>query len=194
MDLITKIAISYPHRIFLAERKVQRYTICPELSDLQKDQFQFHILNAKSISLNYNHPIINNNEKSLTIHTCIDGEKETSNTAYENDFIMCGPKNELYVMKEENIKKKYNILPIHDSTNGISCLETKNDPRRAIELLEEDDFELPYVKFPIRFQASFGSEMIANKGDFIVFEDGDGFGACYRVEKEIFEQTYIKIN
>lgn len=111
---------------------------------------------------------IANEPKNVT--TIIDGEEETTNKANKGDYILTGSKGEKYVLTPEKFNKRYVMV-------GSSKAKTKPVKIKAKEYTQNEQ---------IRFMADWGEQMILNKGDFLVNNNGE----FYRIEKEAFHNTY----
>lgn len=108
-------------------------------------------------------------DKEENISTELDGQKETSNTAKQGDYIVTGIKGEKYILKPDNFKKKYNII-------NDNIAETKPVKIKA-KKYTGDSFE---------FIAPWGETMIINNNDYLVNNNNE----IYRIEKEAFHKTY----
>lgn len=108
-----------------------------------------------------------------TIETIIDNEVETINTITEPSMVLNGVKGEQLVLKNDNFYSKYE----HIEGNRY---KTKPNRVLAIQVTEEiGNFS---------FIAPWKQKMICNIGDYIVCTS---FKDVYRVEKDIFNLTYI---
>jgi hypothetical protein len=121
-------------------------------------------------------------EDTLAIDTIINGIKETSNVARHGDVVITGGFGEKYVVRIEKLFGLYNVIdgimiprPIEKQVVRVT--------RKIINMLGGN----PGV--PFTFVAPWGEAMIASIGDVLV-KDGDGF---YRIEKNAFQKTYMKI-
>ena len=102
--------------------------------------------------------------------TTIDGEEETTNKANKGDYILTGSKGERYVLTPEKFNKRYTMI-------GDNKAKTKPVQIQAKEYIANEQ---------VKFMASWGEQMILNKGDFLVNNNGE----FYRIEKEAFHNTY----
>ena len=107
--------------------------------------------------------------------TEIDGKTETSNKAKKGDYIVTGVKGERYIIDEQTFHKRYKI--------------TSDGNYQALGQV----YATPWEREPAEFVASWGEKMIIEPGDFLcatVPEQGNPVGDPYRIEKEVFFQTY----
>ena len=116
--------------------------------------------------------------KKEEVTTIIDGEKETKNVAEIGDYIITGTKGENYVIKEEKLLDRYEVETINDKHNVYDYVNIHSKPVE-IECVEN--------KINFSFIASWGEEMIAKGGDYLVFENNK---LSYRIEREIFFNSY----
>ena len=107
------------------------------------------------------------------IYTVIDGVTETNKVAKKGDFVLTGPKGEEYTMDPNAFNGRYNIIA---EAGPVLTVQTKPVGIKFIYAMQDLDFT-----------ASWGEKMIAKKGDILVQEEGQ---TSYRIEKEIFSQTY----
>lgn len=107
-------------------------------------------------------------DKTERVETIIDGEKETTNTANKGDYIITGSMGEKYVLTP----KKFNHI-----YEKIREGKAKTKPVKI---------KAKVLGFPIKFKADWGEVMTANKGDFLVNNNGE----IYRIEKRAFGKTY----
>jgi hypothetical protein len=110
-------------------------------------------------------------DKEEKIVTIIDGVVETINTANAGDYIVKGERGEEYVLKADKFEKLYEKV-------SENIYQTKREEVIAIELTED-----------IKFIAPWGTPMEGKKGDFIIYRND--FDA-YRIEREIFFETYLR--
>ena len=103
------------------------------------------------------------------IDTIINGEVETSNTANEGDMIITGLAGEEYIISGNKFHKLYVLV-------SGNTYQTKPDSVQAVEV--SDSFS---------FLAPWGSEMICNVGDYIVYRSQED---VYRIERTEFLKTY----
>lgn len=88
------------------------------------------------------------------IDTIIDGKIETTNMAKENDVIVTGIKGEKYIIKKDKFLIRY---------KGPN-LSSKDKTYEAIGHC----FAIKYLGRSVKFKASWGEEMILNKGDYLI--------------------------
>ncbi len=106
-----------------------------------------------------------------TVVTVINGEVETSNNANEGDMIITGLAGEEYIIPGNKFHKLYEIV------EGTTY-KTKPDSVQAVEVSETFSFLAPW-----------GSEMICNVGDYIVYRSEQD---VYRIERTEFLKTYTQ--
>jgi hypothetical protein len=111
-----------------------------------------------------------NRVEGLRIETIIGGRTETVNIARKDDFIVCGPLGEKYVIKAEKFPRLY-----IGNVGGIV------KPEQSDRLVAKYD-----GKQDITFNAPWGEKMLAKPGDWIV-KDGQGY---YRIARVAFDATY----
>lgn len=111
-------------------------------------------------------------QEEKIIKTIVNGVTETTNVAQIGDFIITGMFGEKWVIKPENFHRLYDILE-----EGIAV--SKPVSRFAYRWNWE----------PFQFIAAWGELMICNTGDYLVSDIN--LSEVYRVEKEVFEKTYI---
>ena len=127
------------------------------------------------------------------IETIINGVKETQNTASEGDFVVQNmtTSGEFYILTPDKIKKRYAEskdveVPSNLKDQGFKFYKAKGSCM-ALEYTEE-------LGSPeeIRFMASWGEEMLCQRGDFLVCPVNDGAieKEVYRIEKNAFSETY----
>jgi len=112
------------------------------------------------------------------IETTVNGVKETQNTAKVNDYVITGIKGEQYIISKDVLVKRYDIETIDHPRNEYDYVNITTKPVVIdCSICEED----------MTFTASWGEDMVANTGDFLVYEDGK---LSYRIEREVFLNTY----
>jgi len=121
-------------------------------------------------------------ERQEEVITLIDGNDETRNTAKVGDIIVTGTKEEKYVMSQKTLDEKYNIEPINHKRNEYNFF---NIHSKQVEVNCEEN------KDDITFIASWGEEMKAKKGDYLIIEDGE---ISYCIDREVFFNTYELID
>ena len=111
------------------------------------------------------------------VETIIDGVLETTNTATSKDFIVCGTKGEKYVMSSESAEKRY---VIEFKRENLMCDTYTLTTKPIIIDCKEN-------KEALTFTASWGEEMNAKEGDYLVYENDK---LSYSIDKEVFFNTY----
>ena len=121
------------------------------------------------------------NGKEIII-TNIDGIKETQNIALEDHHVIIkGEAGEEYAIPIETFQDRYNTTDITLSYNYCPVFP-KPVPTYGFE----------YKGKKISFKASWGEDMICEDGDFLLSPKKDEYGDIYRIEKNIFFNTYIE--
>lgn len=119
-------------------------------------------------------PFTINQEDNLKIVTSIDGQVETINHANIGDYILSGPKGENYVLTPEKFFKRYVV---------------KDGLAKAIG----STYAKEYKGESFNFVAPWGEDMICNNGDYLA-TTVVGSDDIYRIEREVFHQTYKSNN
>ena len=114
------------------------------------------------------------------VETVIDGERETVNTAAAGDYVVRGPKGELYIVKPDVLTKRYGKPLTPPDREGYRRYPAKGD-----------FYGFRYEGEPIKFVAPWNEYMIANPGDYIGTSAMDS-KEYYRVEKSMFAATYAE--
>ncbi len=197
----------------------------------------FHIVTVNTmqvLSLNINPTScsVSCGGNGVLIRTVLHGIEETVNVAKIGDYIICGPSAELYVFKPEVIDLNYDVQSDCCSKQMVSMC-TKS-PLRVVLRVTDDDLrsfwshnsgsvgnavdQAGAARDQATFVAPWGSAMIVQAEDFLVFEDRDLFAAdraptaplpmdgtastirlktaqqlerrFYRVERDVFRATY----
>ena len=107
--------------------------------------------------------------------TLVDGIKETTNKAKAGDWVVTGPKDEQYIIDGTTFASRYK------KTNSLGVFTATGTC-----------FAFEYKGRSLVFKAPWGEDMLVHKGDFIASTDASG-RQCYRIEREIFLQTYQEI-
>ena len=127
------------------------------------------------------------------IITIIDGKKETTNTAQEDDAVVRGAKGELYII--DGIKASSRYLIVRPLTEEFQEYEASG----LIDAYE-------YTGEPIQFTASWNEVMICEPGDYLaspIIPHGQGVTMeyrepvkheVYRIERGAFFKTYNQID
>lgn len=110
-------------------------------------------------------------KKEQKVDTIIDGKLETTNIAKPGDYIVTGPKGEKYVLSADKIKTRYKHV--------------EGDTYKAIG----NCYAVEYKGKSFKFNAPWDELMTCHDGDFIASTKQDGTDV-YRIEKEVFQQTY----
>ena len=116
-------------------------------------------------------------EAGEQIVTILDGEIETTNVAQEGDLVVRGPKGEEYILTESKFSSRYSgpaptgLFQTYEATGTT--------------------FAVQWPHGPTRFTASWGETMIINHGDYLCSPTEVPSGDIYRIEREVFEQTYF---
>lgn len=110
------------------------------------------------------------------VETIIDGKVETTNIATDGDVVVKGPKGEEYIIDKAAFESRY---------TGPEPTEEYQDykPTGKTYAVSWDDG-------PIIFTAKWGEDMILDDGDFLCSPTEVPSGDLYRVEGEVFGQTY----
>lgn len=118
--------------------------------------------------------------KSDNLDTYIKEKLEVRKKVNPGDYILCGPKKELYTMTPEHIKKNY----------IFGDITTKYIPRKCI-IPSKQDIKTLYNKNTIEFIPSWGGNelMKAEPGDTIILEKLN-IDSGYRIEKSVFNKTF----
>ena len=114
--------------------------------------------------------------KDEKVKTEIDGVVETVNTAKENDVVIKGSSNELYLINIDKFKARYNVEK-----------ELSSDYQEYKAIGECFAFEFKGEGFS--FIAPWGEEMIVENGDFLASPNAE-ITEVYRIEKNAFKKTY----
>lgn len=118
----------------------------------------------KPLKLKYR--IAKKNEKIITV---INGVKETENTANEGSYIISGVECEEYVLSQDVVSDRYDII-------DDEYLSTKEIKIKAKVYSGED----------LIFKASWNENMILRDGDFLVKNKNE----FYRIDKNVFFKLY----
>jgi hypothetical protein len=120
--------------------------------------------------------------EEMFIVTMIGDQVETRNTAQPGDYLLLGPKGEVYVQQSFQVLKNYDLI---GKEVGIGI--AKPNPRLAVV----------YSGEPFQFTAPWGAAMSIERGDYLVglfVQNPDvteiTVTEVYRVGKESFEETY----
>lgn len=106
------------------------------------------------------------------IVTIVDGKQETTNTAHEGDYVVTGPKGEEYIVKGDVFARRYVKGTKANTWVPVgSCIA------------------IPWVGPSVTFTASWGEAMTINPGDMLAATP-DGLDKPYRIEKNVFKETY----
>ena len=111
-----------------------------------------------------------------TIETVIDGVKETTNTAKLNDIVVTGIKGEQYILSVDQFIERYSGPSVGKDDQEYECIGST--------------YAIQWNGRAITFEASWGETMILNRGDFLCSTDLSPNFDLYRIEKEIFAETY----
>lgn len=114
--------------------------------------------------------------KDEKVKTEINGVVETVNTAKENDVVVQGSSNELYLINIEKFKARYNVEK-----------ELSSDFQEYKATGECFAFEFKGEGFS--FIAPWAEEMIVEDGDFLASPNSE-ITEVYRIEKNAFYKTY----
>lgn len=106
--------------------------------------------------------------RRMQVDTVLHGVLETTNTAEENDVIICGVSSELYVLKPSVVQSNY-IFDLSNNTLTTKC------PRRLVfQFLQSDHDEVcrmvSCANGHVEFLSPWGSPMLIEVNDYIVFE------------------------
>lgn len=113
-----------------------------------------------------------NGERIVTI---LDGVKETENTAKHGDIVVTGPKGEEYIIGKDKFKSRYKSTAKHGEYEPIG-----------------EGFATRYTGEEFRFPAPWGEEMLIQPGDYL-YTPAIGSDDIYRIEAEVFKQTYRRV-
>lgn len=115
--------------------------------------------------------------KSTEIKTIIKGKVETVNKLKRGDYVICGPKKELYGLTLEKVLNTYDIGKI----------QNKKVIRKGFKLTSK----ITKGKKKINIVPSWGGKQTMGIGDHILYEfDNKKY---YGVEKSAFKKTYVKL-
>ena len=115
-----------------------------------------------------------NSVPSLKVDTITTSGKETSNVAYQNDIIVCGPSKEKYVLLPEKFEQFY--TPVQSGPEGM-VIPTQI-ARKVAQYTGQHE---------ISFVAPWGEDTILMPEDYLV---KDGKNDFYRIGKVEYEATY----
>jgi hypothetical protein len=110
------------------------------------------------------------------IETVVDGKVETTNTANAEDVVLKGPKGEEYIISGDKFRARYAGPSLTDEFQSYHPTGTT--------------YAVEWSNGPARFKASWGEMMIIEDGDFLCSPTEVPQGDLYRVEGEVFDQTY----
>jgi hypothetical protein len=117
-------------------------------------------------------------ETPFVLETKLQDGKETTKTIHRGDFIMTGIEKEQWSMDPLAFFERYNVV------DGSAL--TKPIPRK-IAIVPKAVFTKLNLSNPFPFEAPWKETMLLKPGDVLV-KDDKGY---YRIEKNIFYQTYI---
>jgi hypothetical protein len=106
----------------------------------------------------------------------IDGQEETRNHAAPGDYILTGTRGERFVVKPEAFEKRYRITAPGKAEAQGRCWGNVYEGAAF-------DFDSPWQE---------GATIHCEPGDYLV-SPNEQFSEAYRVEKQIFEETYQPI-
>ena len=111
---------------------------------------------------------------SMKVDTLTTSGKETTNVAYQNDIVVCGPSKEKYVLSPEKFEEYY--TPVEKGPEGMVIPNQK--PRKVAQYTGQVE---------VSFVAPWGEEMVLTPEDYLV---KDGKNDFYRIGKLEYETTY----
>lgn len=114
--------------------------------------------------------------RRCVVKTMLNSE-ETSNVANPGDFIMCGPDGEKYVVRFDKMPELYE----RELDDPMIMMVRKGAPRKVAQYNGKEG----------SFEPSWGGNMVLKCGDFVVREAKNKY---YRIEKNMFKDTYEKMN
>ena len=123
-------------------------------------------------------------EEGEIVHTIINGEEETKNTAKKGDILVrsTGKNHEEYIIPGEKFKKRYE-LDKDSEPDGDGC---------RLYNPTGDCWAFVYHGENFSFVAPWDEDMIVKNGDFIASTDEHKLDDIYRIEKDEFVDTYKK--
>lgn len=116
------------------------------------------------------------------IITSIEGEDRTKNRAKAGDYVVKNPAGEEYLVSKEKFHQRYEL--IGEGPQGSDYKEYQ-----AVGIV----WGFPYEGPDLKIEAPWGEQQIVKSGDMIVSLKKDDYDDIYGVEKEIFKETYEKI-
>lgn len=192
--LIAHLLRKSPKRLLRIAKRPRNYTfqstIISFLTELKP--FSCHHLETMPSDLCDNFAIVESYSGSIYVNTIIDGVIETTSVAREGDWLFCGPKSEVYVLQNSKVVQLYNINHSCDVITSKRCI------RQAIQL-QVGDLRHSSGGQSRRFMASWGTDTVAEVGDYLVFEREicvgnvvaeDVTGNIYRIAAAVFADTY----
>lgn len=161
----------------LLEPALDETTAQEGYTDLLRSIFPLLPIYAKSGTFNARKGIVG--EK---VTTTIDGEDETEVVVGMNKVVIRGPKGEMYVVTTDKFKTRYEC---------DKELTDKFQPYKSKGLIRAFEYSGPNI----RFEASWGEKMLCKDGDMLAVpitdvDDFDDVPEMYRIEKDVFKQTY----
>ena len=134
----------------------------------------------KKVSEVFARPAIDG-EKIITI---INGEEETVNIAGKNDVVIqsLGKNKEEYIIDEYKFQDRYDLLENEDNIpEGFKRYRSKGFC-----------YAFKYSGESVHFIAPWGEDMLLKDGDYIVSTDLYELDDIYRIEKDVFKETYVE--
>ena len=141
-------------RLMTIRKKLLRYVVNDNSYSFLEERIAFtvHQLNKQSIeqlldqssytSQSDSIYSLDESNNSIKVTTIIDGVVETTNIAHIGDFILCGPRRELYVLSSETVTKNY----VMKQTDNQNVLESKPVERKAVLITEKDFQQYPKMQ------------------------------------------------
>lgn len=128
-----------------------------------------------------------------SIDTILGGVKETTNTAKEGDFVVSNQTSseELYILTADKLKKRYEESEDVDVPDKLKQLGFKYYKAKGACMAIKYTDELGQCE-EFKFMASWGEEMLCQRGDYLVcpVNDGSVENEVYRIEQNAFLETY----